>query len=212
MPIPDNEKAVVELTVKGTIAAGGSDATPVANVFHFRRTALSGAISKTNIKTAFDTAIVALLEAATNADVTFDTIEARYVNDALDPPTAFTIARVGDIVGDRAPSHAAVYMLLRTANKGRSYRGSKHFSPLSESDFGDDVLSGAGVTNWGALKDAILAGFTDSDGNVWIPVVLSRLLSTLGTNPTTVIATDVTAVLLNKTIGGMDRRRAATVR
>lgn len=212
MPIADSAKHVAEITVKGIAAAGGSNAKPTYNVFHFRRTTTASALSKANIATAWEASIGAAMEGALNIDYSATEITIRMIDDGDDMPSSQVVALAGTAAGERLPIHACVTMHLYTALRGQNYRGRKHFSPASEGDTTDDILVGAGLTAWQALRDAILAGFTDSDGNVWVPVVVSASLSQLSVNPTTVIRNDVTSVVLNKNVGSINRRKAATVR
>jgi len=212
MPIADSAKHVAEITVVGAAAAGGSNAKPSYNVFHFRRTTTSGTLAKAAIAAAFEASIGAAMEDALNVDYSATSVNIRMIDDADDMNTAVTVALAGAAAGERLPVHACVTIHLYTALRGQSYRGRKHFSPASEADTTDDILVGAGLANWQALRDAILAGFTDSNGNIWVPVVVSPSLSQLSVNPTTVIRNDVTSCVLNKNIGSINRRKAATVR
>jgi len=201
----------IELVLKAQMTAAGSNSRPSFNVFTFRRLTNTNPFVKANVKAAFVTAIAVPIVAAINARWVSYAISIRSLDDALDAYADIAYVATGAIATDSHPTEAAVKMGLQTGLRSRNYLGSKHFTPLSEADTTGDVLTGTGLTNWQAVQAAILAGFTDSDGNQWTPTVVSRTLSQLKTNPTTVDYADVTAVTLNTTIGTMRRRRVRSV-
>lgn len=206
-PIPQH----VEIVLRGNIAAGGSNSKPSFSVYHYRRTALTAPVVKANVATAFIASVCVPLMAAMNAAYAAQDILIRILDDALDPYNVNAYAGVGAIATDRMPTEMAVKMGLVTGVRSRNYLGSKHYAPLSEADTTADILTGTGLTNWTAVKNALLAGFTDSDGNVWVLEVVSKKLSILATNPTTINAQDVVNVTLNKNVGTMRRRRVRSV-
>jgi len=212
MPISPALIRVAEIGILGTSATGGSSVTPSINIFHYRRTAVAVAPSKSQLNTIFQSSIVAPLLLAMNVRYTPANLYIRWIDDANDAPTVFSVAGVGAIATDSAPSNDAVYFLYRTALRGKSYRGSKHFGPLSEVDTTQDILTGAGLARWNVVKAGLVLPLTDAGGNTWTPAVLSRKLSQLRTNPTTVVANDVTEVLLDLNVGTMRKRRSKTVR
>lgn len=214
MPIPVNQQLNFEVAVQGLISAGGSSTVKTVNVFHYQRTTNVNPISKTNIDTAFQAAVVVPLGAALNNRWTQQNNAVRCVDDALDSPVQFSHAVVGAVAGDGMTSIEAAFVLMRTGLRGKSYRGSKHFGPLSEADTTagtEDIFNAAALARWGAVVTAINGGFTDANGNVWLPTVISRKLSQLRVNPTTVIANVVSQIVLNKRIGRLRRREAASV-
>lgn len=212
MPFVPIVGSIAEVAMLGTIAAAGSNSKNVANVYHYRLSVLTAPPTKAALDTAFQTAIVVPYAAAANNRFTQNSNTVRWIDDALDAPASVAHAAVGAIATDSVPLSEAVAMLLRTGKRGKSYRGSKHFVGVNEIDTTGDVLTGAGLARWQTLQTAIGTNITDALGNIWVPSVLSRMLSTLTTNPTTIVANDVTSVLLNLTVGTMRRRRAATVR
>jgi hypothetical protein len=138
--------------------------------------------------------------------------DVRYLNDATDPYQTFLRAIAGSIATDPLPSDNCVSFLLRTGKRGREYRGAKRFPAVNEIDTTGDVLTGAGLARWQAVGAGVGTTLIDGLGNSWIPSVVSRKLSQLSINPVTVIANDVTVVLLNKNPGFMRRRKVKTVR
>jgi len=214
MPLPDNQLLNAEIVVYGQISSGGSSVVNTVNVFHYKRQDVVNVMSKTALDTAFQAAIVVKLALALNNRWTqlFNTI--RMVDDALDPPTNFSHAEVGGVAGDGQPALSSVFINLRTNLRGQNFRGSKHFGPLSEADAtapDADVLNAAAVTRFTTLITALGTTITDGTPNSWKLEVLSRNLSKLKKNPTTITATQVNAILLNKRIGRLRRREPRSV-
>lgn len=215
MPIPANQILIAEIQMRGIITGGGAGEVRTNFVFHFRRLATAVDPLKSPINTAFQTNIATPIAAALNEDWEATTNSIRFVNDALDAPTEFSSALEGAITGDRLASFATAYLLMRTAVRGREYRGSKHLGPFSESDVthatGCDIFNAGAVTRLTTICTAIGAGFTDSTTNNWVPCILSRKLSELTENPTTVITNDVTQILPNQRVGSEVRRKAPSL-
>lgn len=216
--IPSTSIIHVEIQTQLTITAGGSNAKRFDNVYNFKRTSNVLAVSKTQIESAFQAAIMVPVMAAlsTRAAQVYNYV--RFIDDATDAPQAISRAVTGSISGDSLTGRDAVSIELKTDYRGRSGRGSKHYGPLGESQVVGDVLESSAVTLFNTIAAAILAGFTDAAGNVWVPEVLIRNpvdpalpRSQLRTNPTTVLANQVTSVILNKTVGTMNRRRVQRV-
>jgi len=212
MPIPLNQMVLAEIIVNGKQSAAGSSIAPAYNVCHFYRTTQVNPWSNVNIGNAFAASIGAALVAASNARYTPQGVSTRCVNDAQDPPSLSAFAGPGAIGTDSEPSSDAVVLILKTALRGRAWIGRKHFGATSEADTTGDILTGAGLARWQAVQAAYALGFTDANGNVWKPAVLSRTNSQLKVNPTNVAFQPVLQVLLDLNIGTMRRRRTATVR
>jgi hypothetical protein len=200
-----------EIIMKGSVLAEGGSAKNFANVFHFQRTTNVNPVNKAHIEASFQTNIATPILAALSLDYAQTTNSLRFLEDATDPYQDVTESTAGSITGERLPDYNAVVIRLYGNVRGKSARGSKHFGPLGESQSNGDTLVSSAVTLFQAVGAAIVAGFTDSDGNVWLPVILSRKYSILGTNPTTVKTFPVTSYMLNKTTGSMRRRKSKTV-
>lgn len=213
MPTPPITGPVVEVAMKGLMAAAGSGSVNTVFLFHFRRSGGTTPPSKANIDAAFQTAIATPIAAALNARWAATVDSVRFIQDALDAPIDFTSTLVGAITGDSMPSDQAAYLLLRTGVRGKSYKGSKHLGPMSESDTttSGDIFNSGCLTRLATIATAILGGFTDSDSNIWKTSVISTSLSTLRTNPTNIIGNDVVQVKVNHRVGGMNRRKVASV-
>jgi hypothetical protein len=205
---------VAEIQMKGIVASAGSSSHASDLVFHFRRTATVNPWIPTAIDTAFQAAIAAAIAAALNNRYTQSMNTIRCVDDAYNAETFVSHAAVGAIAGDSMAMHNSAYMLCKTGFRGGSYRGNKKFFPLSESDSTAataDLLNAAALVRFGTIATALLAGFTDANGNIFEFGVLSRLTSVLKTNPTTVNWTKVTSIAMNQRIGRVKKREAVSV-
>jgi hypothetical protein len=214
MPVSTVPPSNVEIHIKGTISAAGSNNRLTDWAFYFARNSLVPTLNKAGIDTAFQAAIMVPLGAALNNRFLQSQNTVRFPDDATDAPVAFNHAVVGAVAGDSMPTLCQAFMLFRTGLRGKHYRGSKKFGPLSESDTTAataDLLNAGAQANWAAVAAAILAGFTDAQGNTWIPTVLSKGLSQLRTNPTTIVASFVTQVLTRKSIGRIKKREVKSV-
>jgi len=211
---PLTSQRSVEIVMKGVVAAAGGNAKNFANVYHFYRINNTAPLSKAHIETAFQAAIGALVIALLNNRYTQTLTSVRIIDNALDQALDFVEAGVGAIAGDSMAMEDMAYVLLRTGIKGKSFRGNKKFGPLSETDTtagSSDVLNAGAITRFNTLNAAILAGFTDADGNIWQPQVLSRELSQLEVNPTNVISYPIVQVALNHRVSSMNRRKIKSV-
>lgn len=214
MPIPQNQIKCVEIHITGQMTAKGSNAINTDFVFHYRRITLAVAPNKTNIQSAFTAAVGTPIYAALNASWSASALRLRFPDDAQDQFQDFANANVGAITGDRMASEDAAYLTFKTSLRGKNYRGGKHLAPMSESDSTsgtEDLFNAACLTRLAAINTGLLAGLTDSDGNQWVFAILSRNLSQLTVNPTTVVINDVTEARVNKRIGSMLRRKAKSV-
>lgn len=196
----------------GYATAIGGSTKNIVNVYNFQRLATVNPVSKANIEAAFQTNIMVPVLAALSVSYTQTQNTVRFFDDALDAPTSFTETGVGGISGDRLPDYSAVTLQMKSTLRGRSYNGSKHFGPIAESDtLGDTLVAGA-VTRFNAIGSALVSGFTDSDGNLWLPVIKSsRPPANYRTNPTLVLVQLVAGTRLNKSLGTMRRRKIRTV-
>jgi hypothetical protein len=214
MPIPANQVTHVEIKIAGLIASGGSNTKNTFTTFHFRRTSTINPIDKAHVDTAFQAAIVAKILLALNNRWGQLNNRLRWLNDALDPELVVTHANPGAVAGDGMPSVNYVFSLMWSGLRGGSYRSNYKLGPLSESNTTagtDDILNAGAITLFGNVGTAVLAGFTDADGNIWVPSVVSRRLSQFRVNPTTVISNDCIQVKVNKRIGRLKQREPASV-
>lgn len=197
--------------VRAVFAAAGGSAKKVIIKFDYRRIATVNVPSKADLAAAFAAGPYAAILTAANVRFGNGVAYIRWLNDAQNPFVPFVLAGAGATVTDSLPSYNAIYMLLSTAVRGRSYMGSKHFPGGSESDTTGDLLSGGGLANWQAVQTAILTPITDATPNTWKLCVVSGKLSQIKVNPTFMSSEDVTVVVLDKSLGTMRRRKIATV-
>lgn len=214
MPILASAQLQVEVVLAGTVAAGGSNNRLPTWKFHFSRPSSTTPVNKASVVTAFQAAIVPNLLACLNHRITNSATLCRILNDATDPYYLATQTGVGAITGDSMPTFCSAYVLVQTGLRGKQYRGSKHFFPLSESDTtsgSDDVLNAASITRFQTFLTSWLAGFTDGGGNVWTPVLFQKSSSQIRTNPTVVNVATITQLQIRASIGRMRRREVKSV-
>lgn len=163
--------------------------------------------------------VQALLLAALNLRWVSVGIDVRWLDNYADAFTrAATFATVGGSAGDSLPLDNAVTIRKQTGDRGRNYRGSWHFGPISEADTIKDEISnaapsGVGVTNWATnLKPALVASITNGT-SVFKPFILSQTLSQLK-NPAVFGPTKICGsgpllgpLPVNLTLGSMRKRK-----
>jgi len=215
MPIPANQIRVAEVIMYGLIDAEGSGTKNTVTVYHFRRLGVAVNPVKTNLDTIFQSTIADKVVLALNARWTQLRNSVRWVDDAQDAPLDINHANPGAIGTISQTSNETVYVRLRTALRGRRYRGAKYFGPISDADAtagASDVLNAAAITRFNAIITGLGTDLAASEGNTWRLCILSRQPpSQLLVNPTTVVYNDVTQISLNTRIGDMKRRKVASV-
>lgn len=214
MPIPANQQTVVQIQHTGLVSAAGSNNRQVNQLYYFQRPVSSVAINKASVGAAFEGVVVPPLLLCLNHRFSETFLNVRCLNDANDLYLSTPETGVGAVTGDSMPTFNAAYMLIRTALRGKMYRGSKHYFPLSESDTtsgSDDILNAAALARWATFLTAWLGGFTDGGGNVWTPVLLQKTSSQTRTNPTVVNVTPIAQMIPRKSIGRMKRREVSSV-
>lgn len=200
---------VFEVKTSGTQGAGGSTATKAGNVFFYRRTGGPAAVL-TALVTAFRAAVVVPHIAAANARYSVVSIAARPVLDPSSPGVVVADAGVGAIATDGEPSEDNAVVNLGSAYRGKAARGFKHFAGVNEIDTTLDVLTGAGLTRWQAVRDACKLGLTDANGTTYAPFILSRFYSQILVPPTTIYGADITTAKLNLVVASLRKRKSKT--
>jgi hypothetical protein len=204
---------VVELVVRGTSPTTGSGGKAILNVFHYRYSSGgAGPDTASNLASQWLTSVWANIVSLLSIDYTGVEVDFRRLDDAEEQYGVGTTPGSGTQALPRMPIDLALVYLLRSKTRGKSFRGSKHFGPIAQAHVTKDEINAAGITAWSAVAGYLTTSVTTPGGQVYIPVIVSKTLSTLKTNPTTIIGADVTAALQNKTIGTMRGRREATVR
>jgi len=199
-----------ELKVNWAVTPSSGGVKTFTQVYHYFCTA-SPLPTPAAVITAFDNGPASGIAGLLNVDCVGTTYDCREMSNANNQYTTVANGQTGGTTGDRLPMDMAVCFLLRTGARGRNFRGSKHYGPITEADTLRDELTTGKVTSWNAVGTAI-SGLLSVTGGSLRPVVFSASLSQTRTNPTTLIGEDITAALLNKNIGTMRRRREKTVR
>lgn len=189
--------------------SGGTETVPTANVFHYVYTGVGAFVqpTKTAVVNAFDALIGAAMVAALSARWAQTQTTVRFFDDPFDAPTITLVTSAGAITGDCLPPKNAVYMELKTGLRGRNFLGSKHFSPIGDSDTTSTELVTPTPAWWTALKAAVLAQMTVSGTGTYNPCVVSRNLSQLETAPVSIMAANITSIVMRRNIGSLKRRR-----
>jgi hypothetical protein len=203
---------VVEIVVKGTCATTGSGTKNIYNVFHYTWVSGAAPVSAANVLVAFLAGPWTQIAAALSSAYTGVESDTRMMDDALSQYTVGSVPASGGVAGARLPTATAVVFLLRSLTRGKSYRGSKHFGPIAEAHQTNDELNATGLGLWNPISVQLTNTVNPSDGSIWAPCVLSRVLSQTRTNPTTLVGSRITTALLNKTLGTMRHRKEKTVR
>lgn len=200
----------LEITMRGTCSSATNFGKTIVNVFHFNQLAMVPIAEDLesliqNFKSEMQPTIGALLSA--------DYVGAKFFGRFMDDPTSAVNQNVtgidGTTSGDRLPTYAAAVVQLKSDNRGRSYRGSKHFTPIAESDSDDDILTNGGLTKLQnvANKLAFPLQLTGTNGSVWQLVILSPTLSNLTANPSVFTFSTISSAVANSQLGTMRRRK-----
>jgi len=199
----------VQIAMTGTIAAGGAGAKNVVNLYHFRRSSTINNINKTNISDAFQTAIGDAVLDALQADYQQTANVVRFFDDALDFAAPQTQSGVGAVATARSPDFVAAVVRYKANINSRSGRGSNHYGPIAEADTDGDTCQAGLFTKLQTIGNAVQNGFTDADGNVWLPVIKSsKFGAQYAVNPVTVVTFPIVQFIANLTLGTMRRRKA----
>jgi len=202
---------MLECTCVNTVLMENGILQNCVNVFHMRRTAgtnpadVAGVLDQ--LRQFWINQVLPLL----NNRAEFLRAEARPLDDplvlAIENATGATTP--GGVSGDSLPLDSAVSMELYTGGRGRSFRGRKHWAPLSESDTTKDELTGTPLANWQSFANGIPGSlhFTDGNSNTWDLTVLSKQLSKLDLPSIVFTGSDVVSAFVNPIIGTMRRRK-----
>lgn len=209
MALPLNQLSYAEIVIKGLQTAAGSNSRPCFNVFCYKRSNLALTMTEAHVWAAFWTLVGVPLLAAANIRYTPSLGNVRFIDDPTRMGIDITQAGTGAIATDSQPQQNTVVSVLRTNYRGSAGRGKKCFGGVSEADTTGDVLTGGGLTRWQAVNTALAANFTDADGNVWTPQILSRKWSNLQQTPAALIwANPVVSATLDTNISNLRRRKA----
>lgn len=200
----------VRAVVRAHAAPGTEPRTKsIVNVYDYFRTTSGGVPTKAQFATAFIAHPMTDVQPVLSVSYITDYLDVRFLDDPLDPFLTQAVSKNGAVTGDSLPSVNNVTMQLKTGLRGGSYRGSKHYGPIGESDTTLDGLTAGAITRWATFQAAYLAGFTDAGGFLWLPFITSQLYSTFTLTPpvATVVGTAVTSTIVNPYLGIMRRRK-----
>lgn len=208
MPVFTN---VFEIITQATSPPSSGGTRNVWNVYHYRL--LSGAPdTPSQILGQWESTVGSFVYPQLSADYTGVAIIGRFLDDATAQYATIGFPVVGGVALPRLPDPVAIVLPLRCAQRGRSFRGSKHYGPVPTASVVKDELTAGALTAWGVIAGKLQGTFNSTNGSVYGPIVYSRTLSQPRVNPTTLVGSDVTSVLINKTIGTMRRRKEKTAR
>lgn len=203
---------MLEGTWKIDVTQDNGNVKQFVNVLHFRRITGSTPPNMTTLVTSLDTNGLAMVLVNVNVNALWNSSSLRPLDDPLNPGIVYAVntGNPGGQTGDRYDSFSAAKLSLNTGIRGKSFRGSKHFGPLSESDAAGDDLNAGAITNWTNTAVAIFGSpfiLSDGTGNTFQCCVLSTLLSKLTPPSIQFTGADVLSATLNHTIGTMRRRK-----
>lgn len=206
MPVMTN---VIEIVMQETLAESAGTKN-CWNVFHYQLTA--GSLDAYNqLLGDFESKVYSFALAQQSADTTLVAQLVRKLDDATEQYFTVSGSNPGGIALPRLPGDLAVVTPYRCVQRGKSFRGRKHWRGVPAASVLKDELTAGALTAWQAVAVKLQAPFTSITGT-YTPVVVSRILSQLKTNPTTIIGSTVNAVLTNKTIGTFRRSKEKTQR
>jgi hypothetical protein len=204
-------QGVIEIKHFGHIIETGQGAKHVVNVYHYAQSVPNPVFpDPLAVITAWQGRVPAGVLALLHDDYVGDEVKARWLDQTINPETIVQFVNPGLKTGDRLPAYAAVTIQLRTNQRGRSYRGSKHYGPIAEADTTSDQLAVAVQPAWDNVAITLAQALTVS-GQVLVPVILSRTKSQVMKDPVTLNAAAITNATLNLTLGTLRRRKEKTV-
>jgi hypothetical protein len=203
---------VAELIIQATLPTTGSGTKNIYNVFHY--VSRPGTpLPIVTVINQFNSQVEAALAAQLSVDYVYVTTIGRYLDDATVQYSTSAVNGVsGAVALPRLPTDVAIVMPLRCVQRGKNFRGSKHFSGIPTATVTKDEINVGSIAAWNAIAAAILLPINPGGGPALDPCVVSRSLSQTKTNPTLILGSLVNAVLVNKTIGTMRHRKERTVR
>jgi len=198
---------IVEITMRGSVPKSNGSEEIVSNVFHYSCEAGAGTLVPANVIAIFDTTVCAFIGPLLSVEYTALATTFRNLMSPLNPVVEGALGTDGAVTGDRLPLNTAATVRLRCADRGKRFRGSKHFAPISEDDTLLDELKAATLATWTTQCAQFIASLTDANGNLWVPIVLSRTYSNLTALTPSFVYSRITSATINKIIGTMRRRR-----
>lgn len=210
LPVPITN--VVEISVQGAVTETGGTSKNIFNIFHYYQNPNQPSPpSAATVANAFIAGPWAGVLALLSIGYVGVQTVARYLDSSLNQYVTANAPGTGALALPRQPAQQAVVALFRTAIRGKSFRGSKHFGPLATAAVTGDEIAAASVAAWQAAMTALCNNIT-AGGQTYTPCVVSKTLSQLRVDPVTIYGAAKLTALTNKTIGTMRHRKEKTVR
>lgn len=209
-----------QLVIQGSSPGNTGFKKPIDNVLNYGNdTGGSGAPSNIGFLTAWKTALEALFLACHDYSYILETYIVKDLQNPLfaqyeeDPGSHGTYNATP---GAPAPTINAAFFYFKSITSGRSSHGGMHMGGLPLAGIQGNEFTGAFQTILNNWFTPFFAGFTDSLGFHWRPVILSRKASSLVPPPPVVnvvsLLVNSTRSFLDKDVGTMRRRKERTVR
>jgi len=204
------DPAFAQLVQRAHTIESNGNLRPSFNVWHFRKRSSAVLANVHELQQAFEAQIKADFDACMSVHYQPDPWESKMLDAPLVPPVVTASTLAPSVVGDRYGSgNGCGTMRLLTNGAGRNFRGSKHFSPIAESQTTLDQFNAGAQALWTSFAATVLSSpIMDATGNEWDLIVLSQELSSWGgIGPTTFTGAYVLTNPINLQIGTMRRRR-----
>lgn len=161
---------VVRLTVQGTLHG-----STVMYGHHFRAKSVPGTL--VGLATAYETAVLPLLKAATSAEVTWLSLTVASTKVGGDETLRYPLpaASIGALTGDALPGQNSMLVSVHTGVRGRRTRGRFYVPGVTETGSTGGRIIGTQLTALNALAEGIQAAFTGSGNINWEMVVYSPI-------------------------------------
>jgi hypothetical protein len=167
--------------------------------------------AQANLGAAFQTAMIKNTSGGLLNEVYSTTTTSRLEVEDVKPGTLATYVRTyspvagSAVSGESAPPQCAVVLSMRTALKGRSYRGRVYIPGLAETSQNAGQIASAGIAAYAAMATQLLAVFGPAGSNGdWRLAVISRYANKL--KRLQPVATQVTSITADQTIRTQRRR------
>lgn len=206
--------SVVEVIVGGVISTAQGRSQIVEQIYHYTFDVpySAGLPALDDIADEVTTTVGAGMLTLIQSDYVWSETKARWLDDVTVPYAngADTLGS-STITSARLPTDVTVRFEMVSATRGRSYKGGKSFRPIPETQVDGDELTSGGYTSWNSFGTQLSLPRTVTS-QVMTPCVVSRVLSQLRTNPTTIIGAKITQAVLNRTLGTMKGRGRRSLR
>jgi hypothetical protein len=217
--MPSTYPANIEFIQTGIVTNADGEAKNIVNRFTYAITSIvTPGYTLTSLLTGFVNIIGTAWPNMLNVGYVAHSLTVRVMDLPTNPPffSAGLLLPSGAFgtTATALPPDVTAFCKLQTALRGKSYRGSKHISPLDSGMITNGELSGAAQTKLGLLYAALCTPFTDSAMNTWTPTVQSQIQSQVAVLPVAIVANAIVQSLGygSRTLGTQRHRRFATLR